>query len=122
MLDHRWSIIDRWPVLASLECRRKYGARRGIPVAQTPAGPRVRERAVLPDLVYGGRAVGRRPAAAMKKEDPSHDADDAMDPSGARVGPSPRYESPSEVRGFRMSPNGTALGVGGPVPGKRNDP
>jgi hypothetical protein len=36
--------------------------------------------------------------------------------------PAPRYESPSELRGFRMSSTGTALGVGGPVPGERVEP
>jgi hypothetical protein len=62
--------------------------------------------------------------AAMKKEgEIERQGSGAGDAAGDRPAvAAPRYESPSELRGFRMSSTGTALGVGGPVPGERVEP
>ncbi len=56
------------------------------------------------------------------KTDDEHEEGNATDPSSPPIVPTPRYESPSELRGFGMSPTGTALGVGGQTPGARSDP
>jgi hypothetical protein len=34
----------------------------------------------------------------------------------------PRFETASEIRGYPLGPNGTALGVGGPTPGVSEEP